>query len=340
MELRSDTLPNTIEYIEGTIFNNTTLDTHYGNYFKLYFYNDSTWQEVAPNFDLVIQDIAYILSPNKWTNFRYYPPNRPNFKPGKYKLSNDITLTLEKSFYVSDEVALKGNGKEDNNTSEVSIRMLNDTLPTNTDTITFWVDNHTSADIYPLEHCFLSYYDETSDNWFDYHYPSSASFKQKIDLGAGESIQFKIAVNSIKGLKHLRKGKYRISKYVKIPVSAEFVFSSDSHITTAYTNSIHEKVFRNSAEFVGGDSIMKAFLRKNMKLPIATKNPEEYIFADCELDIDSLGQASNPHIRYVSDSSLINESLRLSKLLKDWEPAYNTRGAQPSKKRFSIRYQE
>jgi len=351
MQLLSDVMPDTAKFIAGTLFNNTPIKAEFGEYYKLHFWNDSVWEQVVPDELMITIDIAYILPENRWTNFKYYLSQTSANKPGKYRLSNEVTISLDKIFYVSDSQRSQENDVPlDDNTNNVFMWMENDTLASTTDTIRFSVTNHTSADIFPLEHCFFSYYDEATENWLDYYF-SPYKFDEKRKLKPGETTEFHIALNvkkkwlrypsgkpALKDKQYMLPGKYRIRKYTHIPVSAEFIFSSDKKVAETYTKTLNENPLNNMAEYMGGDSVMNAFLKQQMRYPIPKEQIKDFAFVQCELDIDSLGHASNPKIRYLQDSVFTDESLRLLSLLKNWIPARNTKGKQPSTKTIIIEF--
>jgi len=346
MELRSDSIPNKIKYLEGTIYNNTLHDAHFGEYFKLQFYNDSSWEEVISDPQIAIHDIAYTLRPNGWSNFKYLLPHKQVYKSGKYRLLNDLTVTLEIPFYVSDSIQLRSDSGiiGFNNDNEIAIKMNNNIFPSDADSIIFSITNNTLMDIYPQENYFLLYYDDKNDNWINY-YQSSHQWDQKRKLGVGESTNFQIVLNMKKmrslhinqKKQLLHSGKYLIRKYVDIPVYAEFIFSSDSLTTLNYDKMTHEKPLRSYAEFEDGDSMINVFLKQYMKYPISGENLDQIIFAQGKLNVDTLGRVSNPRVIHVSDSVFLNESI---KLLQDWKPARNTRGLQSSTKLVLIEFRD
>lgn len=110
--------------------------------------------------------------------------------------------------------------------------MNNDTISTEADRISFSVTNNINNKAFALKHYFLSYYDDKTDNWLDY-YSLPYDDSERREIQSGESTEFTIKPNNPQWFRYQNKskykenqffipGKYRIRKYVKIPVSAEF----------------------------------------------------------------------------------------------------------------------
>jgi len=341
MELISDTIPVTAKYIGLTLFNNTPQEASYGQRFYLQHYNDSVWEDVIADSLMIFQDLAYFLHGDRWSNYKYTLSESYEYKPGKYRLLTEIRLSLETDFIVPYSIE-KDSISGDQAQQGIFLRMKDVT----SDTVSFVLTNHTSVEVHPLEDFFIHRYDEESDNWMDYYYPSS-NFIDRRKLAPIESTQFDIALNKRKWFRYHSKdaylkgeyllpGKYRIRKYVLVPVSAEFVFADGDTVAAKYRKVLEEKPLRNMPEYVGGDSTMNAFLLQHMKYPIPKSQMKEYTYTVCDLDIDSLGQMQDYRIRQISDSLFADESLRLLKLLQDWLPASNVHGPQPSLRRVVI----
>ncbi|MDU1889498.1 MAG: immunoglobulin-like domain-containing protein [Dysgonomonas sp.] len=234
MELTNDTLASDAKFIEGTVMNNTSYEVEFGEDFKLQVYKDSLWEDVVPKEPVLVHSLAYIVRAKGSASFKH--PLLAEFRDyelGKYRILKNLSLTLETDFHVTDTL-FPEESKSTPASSEAEdfyIQMSRDTLPVTSDMLTFTVGNYSTVDIFPLEHYFLLKYDEKEDNWLDFYHPAYDS-EPKRKLAAGETTKFEILFNQkkifrYKGGVHIGKdflspGKFRIRKYVEIPISYEF----------------------------------------------------------------------------------------------------------------------
>lgn len=350
MELRSRTIPLNIDYIEGTFFNNMNQEATFGEDFQIEILQDSIWKYMIPSGSVMINSLAYIVRANGWCNFRHsLYQDLYNYRPGRYRISNTLMYTFETEFYVNE------NPQTDRNDS-VSVgeerlffmHMLKNPIPVSADTIFFNFTNNSNVDVYPLEHHFLMHYDEKAETWMDISYSQYISDTRKLSPGESTEFYFPLdskwqrrnRINLYKGKYFLSPGKYKIRKYMHIPSSCEFELSEDKIIAKDYHRIEKEYPLKNDAEYIGGDSLMNAFLKQEMKLPVPQSQLNRFSFAHVKLDIDSFGNTSNPRIFQISDSVMIDETMRLTNLLKAWEPARNVRGKSPITKIIFIKYKD
>lgn len=236
MELSSDTLSLNTEFIEGMIISNVDEELSFGEDFRIQVYNDTAWVDVVR--DMMVNSLAYIVRPDSSSSFKHnLHHNLYDYKAGKYRILNDVMATFELEFFVTeDEPSDRNEISVVSAIGDIEMKMDSNTIPVATDTLTLTADNNSVADIYPYEDYFIERYDESTKEWMHYYQPNSRN-NPKRELTAGESSEFKIALNSIKrpkgtdlyrGRYFFFPGKYRIRKYVDIPVSAEFVLSGSS----------------------------------------------------------------------------------------------------------------
>lgn len=231
IKLDIDTLPIEKDEIGLTFYNNSSQDAEYGSHFKISFYRDSVWVEIHPASNVGFNDLAYHLQAGESKHYKHWFTSDTPIERGRYRISTEISITLESEFYVAENVISKKDTpyKKDN---QIIMTMDRDSINTETDSISCSVINNINNEAFALEHYFLSYYDNKTDNWLDYYYLPYVDSERR-ELQPGKSTQFSIIPNNprwfrygdktiYKNKQSIMPGKYRIRKYVKIPVSAEF----------------------------------------------------------------------------------------------------------------------
>lgn len=231
MKLDSATLSINENEIGLTLYNNSSQDAEYGSHFKIYFYKGSAWEEILPASNVGFNDLAYLLQAGESEQHKYRFTSDNPIERGRYKISTEISIKLESEFHIAENDLSKKNTpyKREN---QIIMTVDRDSISPETDSISFSVTNNINNKAFVLEHYFLSYYDDKFDNWLDYYYLPYIDSERR-ELQPEESTEFLIIPDNPRWFRYGDKtiyknkqsfipGKYHISKYVKIPVSAEF----------------------------------------------------------------------------------------------------------------------
>lgn len=99
-----------------------------------------------------------------------------------------------------------------------------------------------------------------------------------------------------------------------------------------------EKPIYQRPQFIGGDIELKKIIQKNLQFPKSAIKDKVYGIVKLGFTVDTAGTIKDIEIIHSVRKDLDNEAIRLLKLLKKWEPAYEDGQKKDAKMTLPFRF--
>ncbi|WP_029902164.1 immunoglobulin-like domain-containing protein [Prevotella sp. 10(H)] len=234
MTMSPDTYTQNDTIIKGLITNNTASESHFGAQYTLEALKDGKWQEVIydSQYPIAFNSLAYIVPPlGTATCDTYLLKEFYNFESGKYRIKKDIRPILTAEFIITDGETATSDIQLQHSDGDYVMTIEPEICNMSTDSVTVTITNNSPMEITPYNHYYIETVGEMG--WERYYYPSMRDpIMADNPVVKGTSITFRIPLIATRFHKSLivqgfKPGKYRVCKYAKIDVSAEFTITDD-----------------------------------------------------------------------------------------------------------------
>ncbi|MCD8194039.1 MAG: hypothetical protein LUD74_05745 [Tannerellaceae bacterium] len=229
--------PDTVDVIEGTIYNFSPFNGHFGDRYRMEYYEDGEWTHsllTATGFP----DIGYSLLSDggRMKTKIYFQPDVPKIA-GEYRVTKEIWLILTAEFNLTEQNEISFQPVEKIPEEHFTAKLEKNIFDINArkDSFTLTISNLSPHPIAPYNHYYIEYYNEERKYWYRYYYPSYSDYYWSTnEVLPGHSIEFKIPLfpaneqygwdeqELYKGKYHYRPGRYRLCKYTNIELIREF----------------------------------------------------------------------------------------------------------------------
>lgn len=229
MEMRPESYPPSENKIYGYLTNLTGNDAFFGMDYFLEYYDGAVWQEVViqPEIPIGVNSLAIGLPAHGKTSFDIYLYREfHDYKPGRYRASKEVTVILTAGFGITPSGSSRVNENHSHSSGAFGMTVHPGEYPLSTDSLSVAIVNSSNIEIGLYGHYFIEHFNEGTQYWERYYYPGIPT-PDTAPLPPGSSLKLTWPLSAAKttayaGINGFEPGKYRLCKYAKIRLSAEF----------------------------------------------------------------------------------------------------------------------
>lgn len=225
MEIMPESYSPPENKIYGYLTNRTGNDAFFGMDYFLEYDDGTGWREVViqPEIPIGVNSLAIGLPAHGKTAFDIYLYREfHDYKPGRYRASKEVTVILTAGFGMTSSGSPRTNENHSHSTGAFEMTVYPVECSPSSDSLTITIMNRSHIEIGLYDHYFIERFNEGTQYWERYHYPGIPT-PDTAPLPSGSSLKLTWPLPAVyAGKKEFAPGKYRLCKYAKIRLNAEF----------------------------------------------------------------------------------------------------------------------